>query len=110
LARRYPQQKSWFLERTPCGYHDHAVIGGDLKAAGFTVVRTRIVKQSGQLSTALDAAIGLCQATPMRGEIEALDKDGLDAATCAAAEAVATRCGQGPTTTPLQAVLVETSK
>ena len=110
LARRYPQQKSWFLERTPCGYHDHAVIGGDLKAAGFTVVRTRIVKQSGELSTALDAAIGLCQGTPMRGEIEALDKDGLDGATGAAAEAIAMRCGQGPTTTPLQAVLVETSK
>jgi len=110
LARRYPQQKSWFLERTPCGYHDHAVIGGDLKAAGFTVVRTRIVKQSGRLSTALDAAIGLCQGTPMRAEIEALDKDGLDAATHAAAEAIAKRCGQGPTTTPLQAVLVETSK
>jgi len=110
LARRYPQQKSWFLERTPCGYHDHAEIGGDLKAAGFTVVRTRIVKQSGELSTALDAAIGLCQGTPMRGEIEALDKGGLDAATRAAAEAIAMRCGQGPTTTPLQAVLVETSK
>src|SRR5262249_23295682 len=26
LARRYPQQKSWFLDRTPCGYHDPAVI------------------------------------------------------------------------------------
>jgi hypothetical protein len=110
LTRRYPQQKSWFLDRTPCGYHDPAVIGGDLKAAGFTVVRTRIVKQSGQLSTALDAAIGLCQGTPMRAEIEALDKDGLDAATRAAAQVIAARCGEGPTTTPLQAVLVETAK
>ena len=110
LARRYPQQKSWFLERTPCGYHDHAVISGDLRQAGFTVVRTRIVKQDGKLATALDAAIGLCQGTPMRGEIEALEKDGLDAATRDAAEAIAARCGQGPATTPLQAVLVETSK
>jgi SAM-dependent methyltransferase len=110
LARRYPQQKSWFLERTPCGYHDPAVIGGDLRVAGFKVVRTRIVKQSGQLSTALDAAVGMCQGTPMRGEIEALEKDGLEAATRAAAEAIAARCGQGPAATPLQAVVVETSK
>ena len=110
LARRYPQQKSWFLDRTPCGYHDPAVISADLKAAGFTAVQISVVKLSGKLSTALDAAVGLCQGTPMRAEIEALDKDGLDAATHAAAEAIAARCGQGPTTTPLQAVLVETSK
>jgi SAM-dependent methyltransferase len=110
LARRYPQQKSWFLDRTPCGYHDPAVITADLKAAGFTVVQTSVVKLSGKLSTALEAAIGLCQGTPMRAEIEALDKDSLDAATHAAAELIAARCGPGPTTTPLQAVVVETSK
>jgi SAM-dependent methyltransferase len=110
LARRYPQQKSWFLDRTPCGYHDPVVISADLKAAGFAAVQTNVVKRSGKLSTALDAAIGLCQGTPMRAEIEALDKDGLDAATHAAAETVAARCGQGPADTPLQAVIVETSK
>jgi len=110
LARRYPQQDSWFLDRTPCGYHDQAVIGADLKAAGFTVVQTHVVKLSGKLGSALDAAIGLCQGTPMRAEIEALDKDGLDAATSAAAEVIAARCGQGPRATPLQAVVVEASK
>jgi len=110
LARRYPQQKSWFLERTPCGYHDPATISSDLRAAGFTVVRIDPVKQSGKLSTALDAAIGLCQGTPMRGEIEALDKAGLDAATRDAAATIAARCGQGPTETPLQALMVRTSK
>ena len=110
LAKRYPQQNSWFLERTPCGYHDPGVISGDLHAAGFTKVRTRVVKLAGKLSTALDAAIGLCQGTPMRAEIEALDEAGMDAATRGAAEVIARRCGQGPTTTPLQAVVVETSR
>jgi hypothetical protein len=110
VAKRYPQQKSWFLERTPCGYHDPDVISHDLNAAGFTIVRTRVVKQGGKLSTPLDAAIGMCQGTPMRAEIEALDNSGLDAATRAAAEAIARRCGQGPATTPLQALVVETSK
>ena len=110
LARRYPQQKSWFLERTPCGSHDPAVIRADLKAAGFAAVRTSVVKLSGKLTTALDAAVGLCQGTPMRAEIEALDKDGMDAATQAAAEVIAARCGKGPTDTLLQAVIVETSR
>jgi hypothetical protein len=81
-----------------------------LRAAGFAKVQITVVKLSGKLSTALDAAIGLCQGTPMRAEIEALDKDGLDAATHAAAEVIAARCGPGPADTPLQAVLVETSK
>jgi len=110
LAERYPQQKSWFLERTPCGYHDQQVIAGDLRVAGFKIVRTRIVKQDGKLTTALDAAVGLCQGTPMRAEIEALDKDGMDAATQAAAEVITARCGPGPGATPLQAVVVETVK
>jgi ubiquinone/menaquinone biosynthesis C-methylase UbiE len=110
LARRYPQQKSWFLERTPCGYHDPRVISNDLRAAGFHVVRTYTVKLSGQLTTAMDAAIGLCQGNPTKAEIEALDKDGLYAATGAAAEAIAARCGQGPAATPLQAIIVEASK
>ena len=73
-------------------------------------MRTHVVKLTGKLGSALDAAIGLCQGTPMRAEIEALDKDGLDAATSAAAEVIAARCGQGPTATPLQAVVVEASK
>jgi ubiquinone/menaquinone biosynthesis C-methylase UbiE len=110
MTRRYPQQKSWFLERTPCGYHDRAVITQDVKAAGFAVVQTSTVKLSGKFATSLDAATGLCQGTPMRAEIEALDKDGLDAATRAAAEVITQRCGPGPASTPLQAVVVETTK
>src|SRR5262249_34503249 len=39
FAGRYPQQKSWFLDRTPCGYHDANLIGSDLRAAGFADTR-----------------------------------------------------------------------
>ena len=38
LARRYPQHPSWFLERTPCGYRDPAVIRADLAAAAHLSV------------------------------------------------------------------------
>lgn len=110
LAMRYPQQKTWFLERTPCGYHDPAVITGDLEAAGFLEVRIDKVQQNGHLSHALDAAIGLCQGTPMRGEIELIDPSGLEQATSDAAAMIVARCGKGPKATPLQALVVETIK
>ena len=63
LARRYPQQDSWFLDRTPCGYHDQAVIGADLKAAGFTVVQTHVVKLSGKGPFTLNVFAGERTAT-----------------------------------------------
>ena len=110
LARRYPQQKSWFLDRTPCGYHDATQIASDLRAAGFGEARIETVTLDGHLTTALDAAVGLCQGTPMRNEIEASDPTALDAATRAAATAITERCGQGPAPTPLQALVIETHR
>jgi len=110
LSRRYPQQKSWFLERTPCGYHDEAVIARDLKAAGFPVVRISVVKQFGELASAREAATGFCQGSPLRTEIEALDAVGLEAATRDVAAVIEEKCGKGPTKTPLQALVVETVK
>jgi hypothetical protein len=46
----------------------------------------------------------------MRGEIEALDPTGLEAATRHAAGTIAKRCGQGPVGTPLLALVIETRK
>jgi ubiquinone/menaquinone biosynthesis C-methylase UbiE len=110
LAARYPQQKSWFIDRTPCGYHDAKLIASDLRAAGFADARIETVTLAGHLGSALDAATGLCQGSPMRGEIEALDPTGLDAATRDAAAAVVKRCGHGPRTTPLTALVIDTHK
>ncbi|MBV8186967.1 MAG: methyltransferase domain-containing protein [Alphaproteobacteria bacterium] len=110
LAGRYPQQKSWFLERTPCGYHDPDRIESNLRAAGFSDLRIETVKLPGLLRNPLDAATGLCQGSPMRAEIEALEPAGLDAATRDAAAAVARRCGEGPRTTPLLALVIEAHK
>jgi ubiquinone/menaquinone biosynthesis C-methylase UbiE len=109
-AKRYPQQKSWFFERTPCGYHDVDLIAADLRAAGFTDARIETVELNGHLTSALDAAIGLCQGTPMRNEIEALDPNGLEGANRDAAAAIAARCEPGPASTPLQALVIETRR
>ena len=50
------------------------------------------------------------QGTPMRAELEAADPTGLEAATAAAAEAIAERFGEGAFETELCALVVETAK
>jgi len=45
--------------------------------------------------SAESVAIGLCQGTPLRGEIEARDPGRLAEATAAATEALASRFGRG---------------
>jgi len=52
----------------------------------------------------------LCQGSPLRAEIEALDPTGLEAATDAAAAMLAERCGEGAFETALQALVVETTR
>lgn len=55
-----------------------------------------------------DAAIGLCEGTPMRGEIEARSSGpaGVGAATDAAAAVLAAEFGSGPIEAPMQALMI----
>jgi len=55
-----------------------------------------------------DPAIGFCQGTPMRGEIEAQAPGaaGLQAATNVAAAALAAEFGDGPIEAPMQALVI----
>jgi SAM-dependent methyltransferase len=110
LSRRYPQQKSWFMERVPCGYHDPAVIRADLSAAGFSQCGIETVNLRGPVASAQATAIGTCQGSPMRGEIEALDPTGLQQATDAAATAIVERFGDGPFEVPMRALVIETAR
>jgi hypothetical protein len=108
LSRRYPQHNSWFLERTPCGYRDPEIIRADLAAGGFADCRIEAVVRRGRAASPMGPAIGFCQGSPMRAEIEALDPTGLQAATEAAAEAIAERFGSGAFDTTLSALVIET--
>ena len=110
LKRRYPAHASWFLERTPCGYHDEGRIRADLRAVGFADCVIERVTLSGQARDCRGPAIGLCQGSPMSAEILELDPGGLEAATEAAATAIAERFGAGPFEAPLRALVVETRK
>ena len=110
LSRRYPDHPSWFLERTPCGYRDQGVIRADLAAGGFTDCRIETVTLRGSASSPMAPAIGFCQGSPMRAEIEALDPQGLEAATLAAAEAIAEAYGDGAFEPENCALVIETNR
>jgi SAM-dependent methyltransferase len=107
LARWRPEHPMWFLERTPCGYRDPDTIRADLRAAGFASETIEPVSRTGHAPNARAPALGFCQGSPMMAEIQALDPDGLDAATDAAASAIAARFGHGPFDVPLLALVVD---
>lgn len=110
VAVRYPRNPPRFLARTPHGHHDVAVIRRELAEAGFGEPAVETVTLPGRAPSAVEPAIGLCQGTPMRGEIEALDPSGLAAATEAAAAAVRAAYGTGAVEAPMQAIVVMVRK
>jgi SAM-dependent methyltransferase len=107
LAVLYPDDPPRFMARTPHGYQDPERIRAELSAARFGTVSVDAVGFASRASSAAEAAIAYCQGTSMRTEIEARDPGGLDAATEAAAEALARRFGAGPIEGPIRAYVIE---
>ena len=106
LEEEFPEDPPRFLERMPFGYADLARIETDLHSAGFDNVEIETVELSSRVS-ANDAAIGMCQGSPMRSEIEALGDDALDRATIAAAHSLRQFDGLD---TPMSALFVTATK
>jgi len=95
VAAFLPNDPPAFMARTPHGYHDIGKIRNDLTAAGFSDVAIESVAFASKAASAKDTAIAFCQGTPLRNEIEARGAS-LEAATDAAAAALAKRFGNGP--------------
>ena len=108
VATLFPDDPPSFFTRVPWGYHDVTRLEQDVRAAGFTDVRVDTVAATGRAGSPADAAIGLCQGTPLRAEIEA--RGDLQRATDAAAEALTRRFGPGPISQPLSAHVVTATK
>jgi len=106
VAALFPADPPRFLARTPHGYHDIAVIRAQLGQAGFARVETETVVKPGRAPSPRDPAIGFCQGSPLRSEIEARDAGRLQEATEAAARALAERFGSGPIEGKLQAHVI----
>ena len=103
VAALFPDDPPRFLARTPHGYHDIAAIEGELRAAGFSDVKVETVSRRSRASSARDPAVGFCQGTPLRNEIEARAPARVAEATDAAAAAIAQRFGSGPVDGKIQA-------
>ncbi|MEP7050874.1 MAG: class I SAM-dependent methyltransferase [Pseudomonadota bacterium] len=93
VAALFPSDPPLFFERTPFGYFDIAVIRRELGDAGFEKVEIETVQKVTHAPSAELVALGLCQGTPLRGEIEARDPTRLAEATAAAAAALSARFG-----------------
>ncbi|WP_113447542.1 methyltransferase domain-containing protein [Rhizobium cremeum] len=96
LSQRFADNPPQFMRRIPHGYHDLALIDGQLRAAGFSTVEAETLKLTGRSRSPLDAATGYCQANPLRNELEERAPGGLEAVTELVAEALEKHFGPGP--------------
>lgn len=106
VAMVFPQDPPRFLARTPHGYHDASLIREDLGRAGFADIRIETREKVSRAASARDAAFAYCQGTPLRNEIEARDAGLLEFATQRAAQAIASRHGEGPVAGKIQAHVI----
>jgi len=108
VAALLPDETPAFLVRTPHGYCDVGKIRAQLTAAGFSDVAIETVDHVSRAASPQDAAVALCQGSPLRNEIEARGAS-LDAATNAAAAALAQRFGNGPIAGRIRAHIIVAS-
>lgn len=95
VASSFPDDPPDFLRRIPHGYHDTEQIVDELGAAEFSHVVVDTIERPTRADSPRHPAIGFCQGTPLRVEIEARDPSRLLAVTEAAAAAVSARFGNG---------------
>jgi ubiquinone/menaquinone biosynthesis C-methylase UbiE len=80
VARSFSDDPPDFFERMPFGYHDPSAIREAVERAGFARVEVEVLEKVVP-ATSEGAAIGLCQGTPLRGEIEARAPERLEEVT-----------------------------
>ncbi len=110
VAAAFPDDPPAFVERVPHGHGDSSVTAAELRASAFSHVDVEIVTLPSRAAAAADPAIGLCQGTPLRMEIEARDAGRLTEVTAAAARALAQRFGNGPLEAPMCANVFEATR
>lgn len=103
----FPQDPPMFLTRTPYGHYHRKKICDELQEAGFAGIKSETIGLWSQAGAACDPAIGFCQGTPLRSEIEARDASRLQETTDAATEAITARFGAGRVEGKIQAHIIE---
>jgi len=106
LAALFPEDPPRFMARTPHGHHDTGAVEAALRRAGFARITVdRVVKES-RAPSPREPAIGYCQGTPLRTEIEMRAPARLAEATDAAEAALAARFGAGAVTGRIAAYVI----
>ena len=96
VAPLFPVDPPCFLPRVPYGYNDPDLITRDLSEGGFaTSPQIDTMTEWSRADSPRNPAIGFCQGTPLRNEIEARDATKLGIATEHATRAIAARFGTG---------------
>jgi ubiquinone/menaquinone biosynthesis C-methylase UbiE len=106
VAARFAQDPPLFLARTPHGHADTGKLRGDIVQAGFPDVAIETITLEAGRLTADQLAVGFCQGTPLRHEIETRDAAGLEATTLAVADALRERFGDGAVESTICAHLI----
>jgi SAM-dependent methyltransferase len=107
LQPLFPADPPRFLPRTPYGYYDRQVIERDLALGGFpTSPEIATIVERSRADSPRVPAIGFCQGTPLRNEIERRDPHGLERITTAATEGIARRFGSSAVDGKIQAHVV----
>jgi SAM-dependent methyltransferase len=110
LDQLFPDNPPRFMHRGPHGYNDKGVIAQDLARGGFGHTDIATLRLHSRAPSPREAAIGYCQGTPWRAEIEAKGPGALARATAAAEAAITARFGPGNVDGAIQAhIAVATS-
>jgi SAM-dependent methyltransferase len=110
VAGLFPEDPPGLMARTPYGYYDTDVIAEQVGTAGFRVVSVETVERQSHAPSARDLAIGFCQGSPLRSEIEARDATRLGEATDAATKALLARFGSGPIVGKMRAHVITAAR
>ncbi len=106
----FPDDPPLFLARTPHGHHDTETIRNELQEAGFAQAEIETIARRSRAESPSAPAIGYCQGTPLRHEIEKRDRTRLHEATEAATQSIAARFGSGHVDGKTQAHVITTRK
>src|SRR4051812_39356225 len=110
VATLFPEDPPMFLARTPHGHYETSRLEAQLRAAGFPRVETEAVERESLAPSARSVALGYCQGTPMRSEIEARNPALLAEATDVATAALEQRFGSGAVTGRIRALVITTAR
>ncbi len=110
VTRAFPDDPPRFIERVPHGHGDAAVTEAELRAAGFSGIAFESVELPSRAPSPAGPAIGLCQGSPVRQQIEQRDAGRLAEITAAATRALAERFGPGPIEAQMRANVFDAMK